>query len=265
MLYSRLVCSRAFNETKLFWNVHRVWAYLSVPASALILRVILRGVAQLSGGQEVAEFVVFGFIVSWVGTYLINIIRAPGLLHKECQTTIDSQAKEIGRLNALNEAERKVDLSFRLKSDATLKTEVEIWFQGQRFQVPVSRASLCVLNKGAAHCEVISYSISQDPNQTPKKIQADLPVPANGLECELDVTHDLILVMSPSLAPDYAAILSPPKPRRVSVSIEYEPNGEPATQTKPKLFDVRVKQRQVHIGLAVELEISPVREPKTHS
>src|SRR5437899_3997926 len=83
MSYLRLVCSRAFAETKKFWNVHNVWAYLSVPASALALRIILRGKGQLSGLQELTLFVVFGFIVSWVGSYCINLIRVPGVLHRE--------------------------------------------------------------------------------------------------------------------------------------------------------------------------------------
>jgi hypothetical protein len=136
-----------------------------------------------------------------------------------------------------------------------------MWYLSKPFQVPVSRASLCVLNKGTAHCEVTSY-ILQYPNQLPKKIQADLPVPANQLERELDITHELILLMSLSAAPDFEAISGPPQPRRVSLSIEYEPNGGAPMQTEPKLFDVQVKRRQVNVGLAIDLAISAVREPK---
>jgi len=37
----------------------------------------------VNGWQEVAEFVIFGFIFSWMGTFLINLVRAPALLHRE--------------------------------------------------------------------------------------------------------------------------------------------------------------------------------------
>lgn len=95
--YYRLVCSRALTDTKAFWNIHKTWAYLSVPVSGFFLRLILRK-GQLSGWLEIAEFVVFGFVVSWVGSYLINLIRVPAILHREQFIEIASLHHENERL-----------------------------------------------------------------------------------------------------------------------------------------------------------------------
>jgi len=37
----------------------------------------------VTGWHEIALFAVFGFIVTWVGTYCINLIRVPPILHRE--------------------------------------------------------------------------------------------------------------------------------------------------------------------------------------
>ncbi len=95
MSYYRLVTSRAFAETKTVWNIHKVWTYLSVPLSAFALRLMLRGRTQLSGWQDAALFLLFGFVVSWVGTYFINVLRVPHLLYEE-------QRRKIAELTASN-------------------------------------------------------------------------------------------------------------------------------------------------------------------
>jgi hypothetical protein len=81
--YFRLVASRAFTETKAFWNDHRTFVSVAVPTSGLVLRVIIRGRSQLNGWQEVMLFCLVGFVVSWLGSYCINLIRVPGILYRE--------------------------------------------------------------------------------------------------------------------------------------------------------------------------------------
>jgi hypothetical protein len=82
MAYIGLVASRALTETKSFWSLHRTVAFFLVPLSAVLLRALLTGI-KVSGWHEIALFTVFGFVVAWIGTYLINFIRVPAILHGE--------------------------------------------------------------------------------------------------------------------------------------------------------------------------------------
>lgn len=82
MSYFRLATSKAFAETKKFWNIHRIWALGSVPIVGFLLHAIIRR-SRLIGWQEVLLFVIFGFIVSWLGSYLINLVHVPAILHSE--------------------------------------------------------------------------------------------------------------------------------------------------------------------------------------
>lgn len=102
MSYSRLVISKAFAETKAYWNIHKIWAYASVPASAIVLRVLIRGRSQVSGWQEVLLFAVFGFAVAWVGSYCINLIRVPSILHHQQRQTITGLESTVKALRAEN-------------------------------------------------------------------------------------------------------------------------------------------------------------------
>lgn len=100
MSYFRLVTSRSFTETKALWGVHKLWTYLSVPLSGLVLRMILKGKTQVTGWQDVLLFTLFGFVVSWTGTYLINLIRAPSLIYHEQLKAIDAlTAKNVALAN----------------------------------------------------------------------------------------------------------------------------------------------------------------------
>jgi hypothetical protein len=47
---------------------------------------------------EGTVFIIFGFIVTWGGTYVINLIRAPGILYGEQHKTIIDHVREIKRL-----------------------------------------------------------------------------------------------------------------------------------------------------------------------
>ncbi len=77
---------------------------MSVPASAFVLRVILRGKSQFNGWQEIGEFAVFGFIVSWVGSYLINLVRVPKIFYQDQELAMDRISKDNAQLKATLEA-----------------------------------------------------------------------------------------------------------------------------------------------------------------
>ncbi len=46
------------------------------------------------GWQEIVLFVIFGFIVAWSGSYLINLIRVPAILHHEQTQVIVALGKD---------------------------------------------------------------------------------------------------------------------------------------------------------------------------
>ena len=98
MSYFRLVASRAFTETQAFWNDHKTCVSLAVPTSGLVLRVIIRGRSQLNGWQEVMLFCLVGFVVSWLGSYCINLIRVPGILYREQARTAAEQSAALIKL-----------------------------------------------------------------------------------------------------------------------------------------------------------------------
>jgi hypothetical protein len=89
MSYYSLVLARTFKETTKIWNVHRFWAALAVPLSGAILRVGTRGLVAI-GWREILVFAVFGFATCWVGSYLINLLRVPAILHDEQAAVIDA-------------------------------------------------------------------------------------------------------------------------------------------------------------------------------
>ena len=75
---------------------------LVVPTSGLVLRVIIRGRSQLNGWQEVMLFCLVGFVVSWLGSYCINLIRVPGIFYREQARTAAEQTAALNKLREEN-------------------------------------------------------------------------------------------------------------------------------------------------------------------
>ena len=94
MSYSRLVISRTLAETKAVWNIHRIWIYFASPLTGLLVRGFLRGIKQVGDWQQLLLYAFLGFVITWLGTLLVNLIRVPGILHAE-------QAAEIAKLKEL--------------------------------------------------------------------------------------------------------------------------------------------------------------------
>jgi hypothetical protein len=61
--------------------------------------------------KEAAIFIVFGFIVSWGGTYVINLVRVPAELHHESQEAITGLRTDLERLESENARLRKPQLT----------------------------------------------------------------------------------------------------------------------------------------------------------
>lgn len=83
MFYYRLVISKAFAETRAVWNAHRIWIYWASPLAGILARVLLRGARQAMTWHDLLLFAVLGFIVAWAGTFLINLVRIPPIIHSE--------------------------------------------------------------------------------------------------------------------------------------------------------------------------------------
>jgi hypothetical protein len=94
MSYFRLVISKTLTETKAVWNVHRIWIYFASPVAGILVRAFFRGIKQTGNWQELVLFAFIGFIITWLGTFLINLIRVPGMLHA-------GQAREISKLKEI--------------------------------------------------------------------------------------------------------------------------------------------------------------------
>lgn len=93
MSYWEMVRSRAFKDTRAFWNMHQVWKYTGPPVSAIILRLLIRGWSPMHWQQWLVEgmvFIIFGFIMTWGGSYLINLVHIPAILHREQTQIIDA-------------------------------------------------------------------------------------------------------------------------------------------------------------------------------
>lgn len=111
MPYSRLVISKTLSETNIVWNIHRVWIYFASPLVGLAFRFIFEGRKHVGNWHQLLLYAVLGFIVTWTGTFLINLVRVPSILHREQQA----------KLNDLNEG-YYTSIS-ELQKDLTIKEQ----------------------------------------------------------------------------------------------------------------------------------------------
>ncbi|MBZ5669097.1 MAG: hypothetical protein LAO04_05150 [Acidobacteriia bacterium] len=84
----------------------------------------------MGGWQEVILFVVFGFIVSWVGSYCINLVRVPGMVHREQNRSIQAKNAEIERrtkeLQGLKAKVSTIPFSFQAEIDR-INPPISVW------------------------------------------------------------------------------------------------------------------------------------------
>jgi len=93
-MYVGRALRKAFSETKAFWSIHRNWAFVSVPASGVLLHTLWKGWSTVTDAKEIVLFLLFGYVFSWIGSFLINLFRAPALLDRERQKEIEDLKRQ---------------------------------------------------------------------------------------------------------------------------------------------------------------------------
>jgi hypothetical protein len=252
MSYYRLVISRAFAKTKEFWNLHQSWKYTSTPISAIFLRLAIKRLSPVMGWEgflkEALLFVVCGFIVSWVGSYFINLIQVPPLIYREQQTEITHLKSEAQQLAEAEIQRKKVDFDFRLHigPDSSVRIPVQI--------TPVQSAlvNLCglwvkVWNKGENHLQLSKCKLSSESSSLPRTIKTDVHVQPNGEE-SLDITEEMAPLIF--VQKNWQGF-----PETQEINIEVECTGESGHQsTKSKSYRLQVKKTG---GFSVLFTASP--------
>jgi len=106
-MYARRLFAKALSETVKFWSIHRNWTFAAGPIGAIVVRGLHDGWRMtrnnLAGTLGVAAL---GFVIAWVGTFLINIIRASALLDRERDVEAGATNKRIVELSGLLEREQ---------------------------------------------------------------------------------------------------------------------------------------------------------------
>jgi hypothetical protein len=81
--YWATVARRSYRETWLFWTLHRNWTFLAPIATGALAMWIKSDPTLPSRVAQLAEYTAISYVVAWVGTFLLNVARAPRLIHEE--------------------------------------------------------------------------------------------------------------------------------------------------------------------------------------
>src|ERR1039457_6377700 len=82
--YLRLVLSRAARETTRVWPAHRMWIAFALPIVTVPLRGFFYGWTLKDVGFT-AAVTLLAVAVLWGLTFLVELVRAPALIHNERQ------------------------------------------------------------------------------------------------------------------------------------------------------------------------------------
>lgn len=106
-MYVKRIISKAFDETRKFWTLHRNWTVVASPLAAVGFRVIRSGWntarTDLLGTILAAGL---GYMIAWVGTLLINMFRAPVLLDRDREAQAVADKLELAALRTSLEREQ---------------------------------------------------------------------------------------------------------------------------------------------------------------
>jgi len=96
-VYLAGVWSCALRETKKLWTPQRTWVAFASPVITVPIRGLVSdwNMHELLTTAWITVLVVAG---GWVATFLFDLVRAPALLHKQQQRTIEEQARSIREL-----------------------------------------------------------------------------------------------------------------------------------------------------------------------
>jgi len=195
MSYYRLVISRAFAKTSEFWNLHQVWKYAATPLGAVVLRLIFKRWKPVMGWhgflEEAAIFLIFSFVVSWAGTFLINLIRVPPIIHAEQQVQLNSLGGDLARLREEQDDRNIIRFDFRLISSANSSTSVKAKITPiQWADIKVSGLQLSIWNLGPQHLTLSYCKLFTPASSDPLMVPTDLHVGPHG-EDSLDITEEI--------------------------------------------------------------------------
>lgn len=106
-MYRQKLFSKAFGETKKFWTIHRNWTVIAAPLGAAAYKILTDGLPKAKADFATIGWTAFTvFLISWVGTFLINVVRSPGLLDKERNDSEASDKQTTSELRQALERER---------------------------------------------------------------------------------------------------------------------------------------------------------------
>ena len=113
-MYPFKLWSLAKSETTSVWTIHRHWFFISSPAWGILLQGIWKGWQTVTHRWETVVFFLSGYGIAWVGSLLINLLRAPALLDRQRLSEIESERKRADQLEKrYNEHKPRVLLEFR--------------------------------------------------------------------------------------------------------------------------------------------------------
>jgi hypothetical protein len=195
MSYYRLVISRAFAKTKEFWNLHQVWKWVSTPVSAVLLRLAIKRLSPVMGWEgflkEALLFSVCGFIVSWAGSYLMNLVQVPPLIHAEQQSEMVRLNDEMQRIKEAEFERSKLDFDFRLYAEPVSSTRIDLKITpAQRASVSMPMLCLKIWNRGKSHLQISTCKLSSESSSDPTTIQTDVHIKPDG-DGFMDVTEQM--------------------------------------------------------------------------
>ena len=149
MKYLRLICSRAFRETRKHWTPQKMWIAFASP----IVTVPSRGIFYGWTAKDLWFTVGITLLVvaaMWAATFLFNLIRSPALIHNEQQIAIATQSNTIERLES---AARVPALSTRQQASLDFVQEL--------LQGAPDEAERRILNCILDHGEIEAYQLEK--------------------------------------------------------------------------------------------------------
>jgi hypothetical protein len=197
--------------------------------------------------KETAVFVIFGFVVAWAGTYCINLIRVPSIMHHEQSTIIAAQANKIERLEKIPQLE----FSFRLYSRPGPHISMKMNYAYGGMDVSVPFVGIAVSNKSGQHIEVVACELAKVRKSNQVMIETDQLIGPMDSE-EVDVTRRFIELVAELREPNWDKIFGT---YQIEVAVKCRAGkAEKPVKGEPRIFDVEISRTG---RLALEITISP--------
>src|ERR1035438_190642 len=93
--YYRRLFSRAWRETKAVFTWARWWLLFAPPLTGILLRLGRKGWRDIMNAQDILYSACAGALTAFIGTFLINLLRSPRLLHDDAQTLSENRDRSL--------------------------------------------------------------------------------------------------------------------------------------------------------------------------